>query len=146
MSERIPQKPPVIKALPDHITRPLWSVMIPTYNCSRYLIENLRSVLEQDPGADIMQIEVVDDFSTDTDVESPGQGNRERAGLDYYRQPENVGSLRNFETCLNRATGHYIHLLHGDDQVKTGFYSEIEKLFYSFSAGRRGFHRIYICR
>jgi hypothetical protein len=33
---------------------------------------------------------------------------------------------------LNRSTGHYIHLLHGDDQVKPGFYSEIEKLFTQF--------------
>jgi glycosyltransferase involved in cell wall biosynthesis len=105
--------------------------MIPTYNCSRYLIQNLASVLQQDPGEEFMQIEVVDDFSTDTDVESLvreiGKG---RVG--YYRQPGNVGSLRNFETCLNRATGHYIHLLHGDDQVRPGFYTEIEKLFSSF--------------
>ncbi len=131
MSERIPQSPPLIHPLPDHLYRPRWSVMIPAYNCSRYLIENLHSVLQQDPGPDIMQIEVVDDFSTDTDVENLvrelGKG---RVG--YFRQPRNVGSLRNFETCLNRATGHYIHLLHGDDQVKPGFYSEIEKLFTLF--------------
>ena len=116
MKNRIPQKPPVISVLPNHITRPLWSVMIPTYNCSHYLIDNIRSVLAQDPGAEYMQIEVVDDFSTDADIEALvleiGKG---RVG--FYRQPENVGSLRNFETCLNRATGHYIHLLHGDDQV-----------------------------
>ncbi len=131
MSERIPQSPPPVQAVPNHITRPLWSVMIPTYNCSSYLIENLRSVLEQDPGAEYMQIEVVDDFSTDADVESLvrdiGKGR-----IGFYRQPRNVGSLRNFETCLNRATGHYIHLLHGDDQVRPGFYSEIEKLFTLF--------------
>ena len=144
MSERIPQSPPQIHKLPDHVIRPRWSVMIPTYNCSRYLIDNLHSVLQQDPGPDHMQIEVVDDFSTDSDVEAlvreVGKG---RVG--FYRQPMNVGSLRNFETCLNRAKGHYIHLLHGDDQVRPGFYSEIEKLFTMFPAGRRGFYRIYFC-
>ncbi len=131
MSERIPQTPPIIASVPDQMIRPLWSVMIPTYNCSGYLIENLRSVLAQDPGAEFMQIEVVDDFSTDADVESLV---REIGGgrVGFYRQPRNVGSLRNFETCLNRATGHYIHLLHGDDQVKPGFYAEIEKLFTLF--------------
>ena len=131
MSERIPQSPPEIKPLPDQVSRPLWSVMIPAYNCSQYLIENIRSVLQQDPGPERMQIEVVDDFSTDTDVESLvreiGKG---RVG--FFRQSQNVGSLRNFETCLNRATGHYIHLLHGDDQVNPGFYAEIEKLFTLF--------------
>jgi glycosyltransferase involved in cell wall biosynthesis len=131
MNERIPQRPPEIIPVPDNISRPLWSVMIPAYNCSQYLIENINSVLEQDPGTEHMQIEVVDDCSTDTDVESLvrkiGKG---RVG--YYRQPRNVGSLRNFETCLNRATGHYIHLLHGDDLVRNGFYSEIEKVFTTF--------------
>jgi glycosyltransferase involved in cell wall biosynthesis len=131
MNERIPQHPPEIKPVPDQIRRPLWSVMIPAYNCSQYLAENIRSVLEQDPGEEIMQIEVVDDCSTDADVESLvkkiGDG---RVG--YHRQPKNVGSLRNFETCLNRATGQFIHLLHGDDQVKSGFYSEIEQVFRSF--------------
>jgi glycosyltransferase involved in cell wall biosynthesis len=64
-----------------------------------------------------MQIEVVDDGSTDADkealVKQTGKGR-----VEYYRQPENVGSLRNFETRLNRATGHYIHILHGDDKSK----------------------------
>ena len=131
MNERIPQRPPVIDPVPETVDRPVWSVMIPTYNCSQYLIENLRSVLEQDPGEEYMQIEVVDDCSTDTDVESLvrkiGKGR-----IGYFRQPNNVGSLRNFETCLNRSTGHYIHLLHGDDRVKQGFYLEIQKLFKIF--------------
>lgn len=131
MSERIPQSPPVIKPVPDQVRRPLWSVMIPSYNCNQYLVENIRSVLQQDPGADLMQIEVVDDCSTESDVESLvmeiGKG---RVG--FFRQSQNVGSLRNFETCLNRATGYYIHLLHGDDQVRPGFYTEIENLFNRF--------------
>jgi glycosyltransferase involved in cell wall biosynthesis len=131
MIDRIPQKPPEIKPVPDHIKRPLWSVMIPTYNCSQYLIENIRSVLMQDPGAERMQIEVVDDCSTDTDVKSLvleiGNGR-----VSYFCQPENLGSLRNFETCINRATGRYIHLLHGDDQVLNGFYAEIENLYSAY--------------
>src|SRR5262249_49179546 len=53
----------VIPPVPDGIARPLWSVMIPTFNCASYLRETLRSVLTQDPGRDVMQIEVVDDCS-----------------------------------------------------------------------------------
>lgn len=131
MIERIPNHPPEVKPVPDNIQRPRWSVMIPAYNCSLYLAENILSVLEQDPGTDQMQIEVVDDASTDADVETlvkqVGKGR-----VKYYRQPENVGSLRNFETCLNRATGQYIHMLHGDDKLRNGFYKEIEKLFTAF--------------
>ena len=131
MQERIPTIPPEIKPVSDSVTRPLWSVMIPAYNCSQYLKENIHSVLDQDPGEEHMQIEVIDDGSTDADVsEIVQQIGKGRIG--YYRQPQNVGSLRNFETCINRAKGYYIHLLHGDDKVKTGFYNEIEMLFTRF--------------
>jgi len=126
--ERTPQAPPLIAPLRDDIERPLWSVMIPAYNCVHYLETTILSVLQQDRGNENMQIEVVDDCSTDGDVEELvtkiGKG---RVG--YYKQEKNVGSLRNFETCINRARGHYIHLFNGDDMVKAGFYEEIEKLF-----------------
>ena len=128
---RIPDSPPEIKPLPAGTIRPLWSVMIPAYNCSVYLEKTLKSVLLQDMGPDKMQIEVVDDGSTDADVEALvlqiGKG---RVG--YHRQEKNVGSLRNFETCINRAKGHIIHLLHGDDKVKTGYYEKITELFNRF--------------
>lgn len=126
--ERIPLTPPEIPPLPTDIVRPLWSVMIPTYNCSEYLKIALQSVLVQDPGVDLMQIEVIDDCSTDADVEQIVQEIGKGRVL-YYRQNCNVGSLRNFETCLNRAHGHYIHLLHGDDRVKNGFYKTMSGLF-----------------
>jgi glycosyltransferase involved in cell wall biosynthesis len=127
MNERIPQSPPVIKPLPENIERPLWSVMIPVYNCSQFLKHSLESVLQQDPGASRMQIQVVDDCSTDADVKSLvekiGKGR-----VEYFRQKQNKGSLRNFETCINLAKGHYVHLLHGDDFVNDGFYQEMESL------------------
>lgn len=112
----------------DGEPRPLWSVSIPTYNCARYLRETLASVLAQDPGPDIMQIEVVDDHSTQDDpaavVEELGRG---RVG--FYRQTENVGYIRNFETCLQRSRGKLIHLLHGDDYVRHGFYRKLQQAF-----------------
>src|SRR5690554_6924401 len=126
--DRIPEKPPVIPARDGALGHPTWSVMIPVYNCSLYLPQVLRSVLKQDLGEAMMQIEVVDDASTDSDVqrivEELGKGR-----ISYFRQAENVGSLRNFETCINRSKGKYIHLLHGDDLVKDGFYKKITQLF-----------------
>ncbi|WP_343668402.1 glycosyltransferase [Chitinophaga sp.] len=128
MNNRIPDQPPIIAPLAAEEHRPLWSVMIPTYNCSHYLEATLKSVLEQDLGPALMQIEVVDDCSTDGDiaalVASIGQGR-----VSFYQQPENRGSLRNFETCLNRAKGHFVHLLHGDDLSGQGIYRQATKLF-----------------
>jgi glycosyltransferase involved in cell wall biosynthesis len=102
--------------------------MIPVFNCSSFLSETLAGVLLQHRGPAHMEIVVVDDASTDTDVAELvnriGQGR-----VRYIRQPENVGSLRNFETCLNQARGYFIHLLHGDDRVHTGYYQAMTRLF-----------------
>lgn len=117
-----------IPPISDDTPRPLWSVMIPTYNCAEYLRETLASVLAQDPGSDVMQIEVVDDCSTKDDpaavVEELGQGR-----VSFYQQPENVGFIKNFETCLERSQGKLIHQLHGDDCVRDGFYRKMQSAF-----------------
>ena len=117
-----------IPPVPEGVQRPLWSVMIPTYNCANYLRETLASVLAQDLGSEIMQIEVVDDFSTKDDpkavVEELGKGR-----VSFYQQPENVGHVKNFETCLKRSRGQLVHLLHGDDCVKQGFYRKLQLAF-----------------
>lgn len=100
----------------------------PVYNGLAYLEQTLLSVLSQDFGPDRMQIEVIDDISTEGDVAAivnrVGNGR-----VAYYRQPFNV---RNFETCINRTVGEYIYILHGDDYVKPGFYKDINQLFINF--------------
>jgi hypothetical protein len=117
-----------IPPVPSGEPRPLWSVMIPTYNGGAYLREALASVLAQDPGPETMQIEVVDDASTEGDpaalVEELGAGR-----VDFFRQPENRGFVRNFETCLERARGRVVHLLHDDDCVRPGFYERLGRAF-----------------
>jgi GT2 family glycosyltransferase len=106
-------------------SRPQWSVMIPTHDCAGYLRETLASVLAQDPGPEVMQISVVDDYSTQDDpravVTELGGGR-----VEFYRQPHNVGLSRNFDTCLQRACGHLVHVLHGDDGVRPGFYAALQ--------------------
>lgn len=127
MNEQHPYRA-TVPQVPEGIPRPLWSVMIPAYNCANYLRETLASVLVQDPGPEVMQIEVVDDHSTKDDPEAVV---RELAGdrVSFYRQPENVGYIKNFNTCLQRSRGKWIHLLHGDDYVLDGFYCKIKQLF-----------------
>jgi len=102
--------------------------MIPTYNCADFLGKTLESVLSQNVPQDLMQIEVVDDCSTKDNpaevVEKIGQG---RVG--FYRQPQNLGHVGNFNTCLQRACGQFVHLLHGDDYVLHGFYQKMQHAF-----------------
>ena len=123
-----PYRDPVF-SVPESVQRPLWSVMIPTYHCAAYLRETLASVLVQAPRPELMQIEVVDDHSTEDDpasvVGQMGQGR-----VDFYRQPTRMGITRNFHCCLTRARGRLVHLLHGDDCVRPGFYQALQRAFH----------------
>lgn len=116
--------PPTIAPVPEGTDRPLWSVMIPTWNCARYLRRTLESVLGQDPGPGRMQIEVVDDCSTADDPEDVvAELGRGRIG--FFRKPRNEGPTPTFNVCLPRARGHLVHLLHGDDYVLPDFYATV---------------------
>jgi glycosyltransferase involved in cell wall biosynthesis len=125
---RIPASPPAFKPRPANETRPLWSVMIPAFNCGAYLGDALQSVLAQAPSSQAMQIAVMDDASTDINVrqlvQSIGGGR-----VEYYRHDVNMGSVATFNQCIELAKGHYVHLLHGDDRVLPGYYAAIEVLF-----------------
>lgn len=106
--------------------RPRWSVMIPTFNCAQLLESTLKSVLQQDPGPDLMQIEVVDDCSTKDRPEDVVQ-DIGRGRVQFYRQSVNLGVTKNFNSCLARSRGELVHLLHGDDMVEPQFYEEVGK-------------------
>ena len=117
-----PAPPPAIPRLPEGGKRPFWSIMIPVFNAREdYLRETLLSVLQQDPGIDEMQIEVIDNCSTNGDpatlVHQIGGGR-----IAFHRQSRNVGIVENFNTCIRRGRGQWIHILHADDTVRPDFY------------------------
>jgi len=112
--------------------RPIWSVMIPTYNSNEWLADTINSILKQDLGPEIMQIEVVDDASPKDDTKTFV---KEIAGerIQCYVQAQNLGLVGNFTDCIKRARGHYVHILHGDDLVEDGFYIKNQAIFESNS-------------
>ncbi|MGL5065798.1 MAG: glycosyltransferase, partial [Microcoleus sp.] len=106
--------------------RPFWSVMLPTYNPKpHYLEQTLNSILAQAPNSDAMQIEVVDDCSTDAGVAELVR-NIGGGRISFYRQPQNLGQVANWNDCIDRARGHWVHILHQDDIVLPGFYSSLQ--------------------
>lgn len=111
----------------DGARRPRWSVMIPTYRNARFLGQAIESVLAQDPGPEHMQIEVVDDGSDDNPEAVVRALSRGR--VDFFRHERNVGHIGTFHTCLKRSRGELVHLLHGDDYVRPGFYAALESPF-----------------
>ena len=117
---------PVIHPVPPGTPRPHWSVMIPTYHCAGYLRHTLVSVLAQSPPGEDMQIEVVDDVSVKDDPEAVVRDIGD-SRVTFFRQPANVGPQANFTTCVQRARGHWVHILHGDDMVRPGFYAAMRR-------------------
>jgi len=117
---------PRINLVSENVHRPFWSVMIPTYNGTKYLEQTLKSVLVQYPESEEIQIEVVDDCSTKDDpeelVRAIGQGR-----ISFYRNPQNLGLLPNWDICIQRAKGYWVHILHQDDIVLPSFYEALKK-------------------
>jgi glycosyltransferase involved in cell wall biosynthesis len=101
--------------------------MIPAYNPrADYLGQALGSVLAQDPGPDRLRIEVVDDCSTQVDVESLVRSIAgDRVGCS--RTPANLGLAGCWNTCIERARGTWVHILHQDDYLSVGFYTRVEE-------------------
>lgn len=102
--------------------------MIPTYRGTRHLRVTLESVLAQAPSVSEMQIEVVDDGSPDTSTQelvTKLAGER----VAFFQKPENQGLVANFNTCIERARGEYVHILHDDDAVLPGFYQTMGSVF-----------------
>jgi glycosyltransferase involved in cell wall biosynthesis len=104
--------------------RPRWSVVIPVHNCADYLAEALPEVLAQLGDRDDAEILVVDDVSTDDPaqvVERLGRGR-----VQYRPNPGHLGAVGTFNRGLGLATGELVHLLHGDDMVRPGFYPAMD--------------------
>src|SRR6266480_1705183 len=103
--------PPLIPGTEGPVTRPYWSVMIPTYSPrAEYLEETLKSVLQQAPGPDQMQIEVIDDCSMDNTASEVTR--RIGAGrVTFHAEPQNLGLANAWNQCIERARGHWVHIL-----------------------------------
>jgi glycosyltransferase involved in cell wall biosynthesis len=78
-----------------------------------------------------MQIEVVDDCSHHNEAESivkevcPDR-------IIFFRQPHRKGLVSNWNACIERAHGHFVHILHDDDFVANGYYEEVRKLAHDY--------------
>lgn len=89
----------------------LVSVIMPTYNCGRFIRESIQSVLAQTYSQ--WELVVVDDCSTDDteSIVSSFADNRIR----YYRNEQNCGAAITRNRALREAQGRWIAFLDSDD-------------------------------
>lgn len=100
--------------------RDKFSVIIPCYNNSEYLEYCINSVIEQT--YENIEIIIADDYSTRFDeayfrnfIKKNNRGNI--TNVCVYQNPENYGTVRNFNCAIKRASGKYIKLLAADDAL-----------------------------
>ena len=119
---------PRIAAVLDDRPRPFWSTMI-TCHRPTYLEQALNSVLIQAADPAQMQIEVViDRVAASTQAEIIAIAQRvggDRIGI--YVCPEKIGQPFIFNVAVERARGHWLHILHDDDWVEPGFYQALQQ-------------------
>lgn len=97
---------------------PLVSVLIPLYNSADYILETIRSIINQDYAN--FEVIVVDDGSTDQSYEvvldyiKSQDDNR----IQLYKNETNLGPEGNWNRTLDLAKGHYVKLVCSDDTLE----------------------------
>jgi Glycosyl transferase family 2 len=102
--------------------------MIPTYNPTEHLRETLLAAREAIAAlAGRVQLEIVDDASPAVDVKEMlrtwGLG-----PVPVHRRSVNGGLGACWNTCVERARGELVHILHQDDLVRPTFYERMGQL------------------
>ena len=95
------------------MTESLVSVIIPTYNSSKSIVETLDSVLNQTH--EKIEVIVVDDCSTDDTVSKIQEIERDNKNISLYQLSENSGVSQARNLGLDKANGEYIAFLDSDD-------------------------------
>lgn len=93
--------------------RPLVSVIMPTYNCGRFIAESVQSVLGQTMPD--WELQIVDDASTDNTQKVLEPYSEKYPKIRYTRLPQNLGPAAARTEAIRRAAGKYIAFLDSDD-------------------------------
>ena len=91
----------------------LVSVIMPTYNCGKYIADSIDSVIAQT--VTDWEIRIVDDCSTDDTCEVLQPYMEKYKNIHYYRLPENGGPALARTEAIKRAEGKYCAFLDSDD-------------------------------
>ena len=115
-----------------------FSVMIPTFEPSRSLLDAIQSVVKQfneaaahrdDLSRDSLQITVVDDASSTVDVSSLLKESGLADDVEFVKSGKHLGLAGNWNYAVSLARADLVHLLHQDDRIERGFYQRMWQAF-----------------
>lgn len=95
---------------------PLVSVIMPTYNCGRFIAQSIQSVIDQTVTE--WELLIVDDCSTDSTAEIVRAYTDQHPNIHYVRMEKNGGPAAARNVGLRQAQGRYIAFLDSDDLWK----------------------------
>lgn len=100
-------------------SKPLFTIIIPVYNCERYIEKSIHSALNQT--YDNKQIIVIDDCSDDKTVDVIMQLldkiDRSKHIFSFIQNPQNIGKFKSINNVLKNITTDYFLILDGDDYL-----------------------------
>lgn len=98
---------------PRERTRELVSVCVPVYNGQRYIADTIDSILSQT--WDFFELIVVDDCSTDASAAILTELAVSDSRIKIFRNESRLGLVRNWNRCIECATGRWIKFVFQDD-------------------------------
>ena len=120
------------------------SVVMPNYNCQKYLPFALDSINRQTLPDKNYEVIIVDDASTDDSWKFIQSWAKNRSNVRIYKNKKNSGQSISRNRAIDVAGGEYIALLDSDDlfipsalENSLNFLSERPNVIYSYSAHKR---------
>ena len=98
---------------------PKVSILIPTYNREKIILETLSSAVRQTYKN--TEVIVVDNKSTDNSYEIIKEFAKSYPNVRAYQNEKNIGPVRNWRRCLDYALGEYAKILWSDDLIAPDF-------------------------
>jgi glycosyltransferase involved in cell wall biosynthesis len=108
-------------------SKPLISILIPTYDREDYLLESINSALNQANCEVEYEIIVVNDNPKNTSIELLLR-NLKSNRISYYQNKENLKLFETMNLMMRLAEGTWAAFLHDDDLVNSNYIYEINRL------------------
>lgn len=111
---------------------PIVSILIPVYNRVNLVQETIESAINQTYRN--IEIIIIDNCSNDGTWELLQEYSHKDSRIRVFQNDENIGPVRNWKRCIEKANGEYSKILFSDDIISPNFIEETLSCFNSNTA------------